>query len=126
MSYNQVKNFNPDIKFEEAIEIINETNYKIVKTTNNNYKTKSIIIATGSKNRKLGLNNEDNLIGKGISYCSTCDGIFYKDKIVAITGGGNNAIDDALYLSDIANKVYIIYRQKDFKIDSINLYKLKM
>ena len=123
--YNQVKTFNPDFKFEEVIEIKNNNDFKEVVTNKNSYKGKSIIIATGSKNRKLGLPNEDKLIGKGVSYCSTCDGMFFKDKTVAITGGGNNAIDDALYLSDIANKVYLIYRQKDFKIDSLNLEKLK-
>ncbi|MBR6690958.1 MAG: thioredoxin-disulfide reductase [Bacilli bacterium] len=123
--YNQLKNFNPDIKFEEVLEIKNNENFKEVITNKNSYKTKSVIIATGTKNRKLNLSNEDKLIGKGISYCSTCDGVFYKNKTVAITGGGNNAIDDALYLSDIANKIYVIYRQKDFKIDSINLDKLK-
>ena len=123
--YNQVKTFNPDFKFEEVIEIKNNNDFKEVVTNKNSYKGKSIIIATGSKNRKLGLPNEDKLIGKGVSYCSTCDGMFFKDKTVAITGGGNNAIDDALYLSDIANKVYLIYRQKDFRIDSLNLEKLK-
>lgn len=123
--YNQAKKFNPDIKFEEVIEVKNYDNFKEVLTTKNNYKSKSIIIATGSKNRQLGLNNEEKLIGKGISYCSTCDGVFFKDKIVAITGGGNNAIDDALYLSNLVKKIYVIYRQKDFKIDSINLDKLK-
>ena len=123
--YNQMKNFNPDIKFEEVLEIKNSNEFKEVITNKNSYKSKAIIIATGSKNRKLGLPNEEKLIGKGISYCSTCDGIFYKEKNVAIIGGGNSAIDDALYLSDIANKVYVIYRQKDFRIDSINLDKLK-
>jgi len=123
--YNQLKNFNPDIKFEEVLQIKNHNDYKEITTNKNTYKSKSVIIATGSKNRKLGLNNEERLIGKGISYCATCDGIFYKDKIVAITGGGNNAIDDALYLSNLVKKIYIIYRQKDFKLDSINLDKLK-
>ena len=123
--YEQVKKYNPDFKFEEVIEIKNSDTFKEVITNKNSYKGKSVIIATGSKNRKLGLPNEDKLIGKGVSYCSTCDGMFFKDKIVAITGGGHNAIDDALYLSDIASKVYVIYRQKDFKIDSLNLEKLK-
>ena len=123
--YNQAKDLNPDIKFEEAIEIKNYSEYKEVITNKNTYKTKAIIIATGAKSRKLGLNNEDKLIGKGISYCATCDGMFFKNKEVAITGGGNTAIDDALYLSDIVKKLYIIYRQKEFKIDSINLSKLK-
>lgn len=123
--YNQLTDLNIEIKFEEVTEISIQDNIKFVKTKKGNYTAKSVIIATGAKNRKLNLNNEDKLIGKGVSYCTTCDGMFFKDKTVAITGGGNNAIDDALYLSDIANKVYLIYRQKDFKIDSLNLEKLK-
>lgn len=123
--YTQLKFLEPDIKFEEAIEIKNYDNYKEVITKKNSYKTRSIIIASGAQNRKLGLTREDKLIGKGISYCATCDGMFFKDKEVAITGGGNSAIDDAIYLSDIAKKVYVIYRQKDFRIDSLNLSKLK-
>ncbi len=124
--YNQASDLGADIKFEEAVEIKNYDDYKEVITNKNSYKTKSIVIASGAKNRKLGLNNEDKLIGKGISYCSTCDGMFFKDKEVAITGGGNNAIDDALYLSNICKKVYVIYRRKEFRFDSINLSKLKV
>lgn len=123
--YNQVKSLNPDIKFEEVLKINNNSNEKEVITNKNTYKAKSVIVATGAQSRKLGLSNEDKLIGKGISYCATCDGMFFKDKIVAIYGGGNNAIDDALYLSNIAQKVFVIYRGKEFKIDSINLKKLK-
>jgi len=123
--YNQVKNLNPDIKFEEVLQIKNNKDFKEVITNKNSYKGKSVIIATGAQARKLGLNNEDKLIGKGISYCATCDGMFFKDKVIAITGGGNNAIDEALYLSDIASKVYVIYRRKEFKFESINLEKLK-
>lgn len=123
--YNQAKELEPDIKFEEVIEIKNYDDYKEVITNKSVYKAKAVIIASGAKNRKLGLNNEDKLLGKGVSYCSTCDGMFFKDKEVAITGGGNNAVDDALYLSNICKKVYLIYRQKNFKFDSINLSKLK-
>ena len=123
--YNQVKKLNPDIKFEEVLQINNNNEFKEVITNKNSDKSKSVIIATGSKNRKIGLNNEDNLIGKGISYCATCDGMFFKDKVVAIYGGGNSAVDEALYLSSIVKKIYIIYRGKEFKIDSENLEKLK-
>lgn len=123
--YDQIKELDIDIKFESAIEIKNYDYEKVVITNKSSYKTKTIIIASGAKNRKLGLNNEDNLIGKGLSYCSTCDGMFFKDKVVAITGGGNNAIDDALYLSNICKKVYVIYRRKEFKFDSINLSNLR-
>lgn len=123
--YEQVKELDVEIKFEEATLIKNYDNKKEVITIKNTYETKTVIIASGAKNRKLGINNEDNLIGKGVSYCSTCDGMFFKDKIVAITGGGNNAIDDALYLSNICKKVYVIYRRKEFKFDSINLSNLR-
>lgn len=123
--YNQLTDLGVEIKFEEVIEIISQENEKEVKTKKGNYLAKSVIIASGAKNRKLNLNNEDKLIGKGISYCTTCDGMFFKDKIVAIYGGGNSAIDGALYLSDICKKVYLIYRQKDFKTDNENINKLK-
>ncbi len=123
--YNQVKELGCEINFEEVIEIKNNNEFKEIITKKNTYKTKSIIIATGAENRKLGLPNEDELLGKGISYCATCDGMLFKDKVVAITGGGNTAIDDALYLSNIVKKIYVIYRQKEFRIDSINLDKLK-
>ena len=104
--YKQLTELNVEIKYEEVIEIINEDNYKEVRTKKSNYLAKSIIIAAGAKNRKLNLNNEDKLIGKGISYCTTCDGMFFKNKTVAVYGGGNSAIDGAIYLSDICKKVY--------------------
>jgi len=123
--YNQITDLNVDIKFEEVIEISSKDNTKEVKTKKGNYYAKSIIIAAGAKNRKLNLNNEDKLIGKGISYCTTCDGMFFKDKVVAVYGGGNSAIDGALYLSNICKKIYIIYRQKDFKQNNENINILK-
>jgi len=123
--YNQLTNLNIEIKYEEVIEIKNTENNKEVTTKKGNYTGKSIIIATGGTNRKLNINNEDKLIGKGISYCTTCDGMFFKGKIVAIYGGGNSAIDGALYLSNICKKVYLIYRQKDFKSITESTNKLK-
>lgn len=123
--YNQVKNLGADIVFEKVIDIKNSDDIKEVITNKNTYKTKTIILATGSVNRKLGLSNEDELIGKGISYCATCDGGFYKNKIVAVVGGGNTALEDALYLSDIANTVYLIHRRDEFRGDSVTLSNLK-
>ena len=123
--YNQLTDLGVEIKFEEVIEVISKEEIKEIKTKKGNYTAKSVIIATGAKNRKLNLNNEDKLIGKGVSYCTTCDGMFFKDKEVAIYGGGNSAIDGALYLSNICKKVYLIYRQKDFKTDNENINKLK-
>ena len=122
--YNQAKELGAEIVFDKVIEI---TNNKEVITANNKYNAKAIIIATGSDNRKLGLPNEDELIGKGVSYCATCDGAFFKGKDVAVVGGGNTALEDALYLSNLANKVYIIHRRDEFRGEdkSVNLIKQK-
>lgn len=123
--YEQAKELGTEIKFEKVVEIKNKAGYKEVITTSNKYKCKALILATGSENRKLGLSNEDDLIGKGVSYCATCDGAFYKDKIVAVVGGGNTALDDALYLTDICKKVYLIHRRDTFKGEESTLNKLK-
>ena len=123
--YNQVKALDAEIKFEKVTEIKNNSDYKEVITNKDTYKTKTIILATGSINRKLGLANEDKLIGKGISYCATCDGAFYKNKDVAIVGGGNTAVEDALYLSDIASTVYLIHRRDKFRAEEAIVSKLK-
>ena len=114
--YNQAKELGAEIKFEKVLDI---TKDKEVKTNNNTYQAKAIVIATGASSRKLNLPLEDELIGKGISYCATCDGNFYKNKEVAIVGGGNTAIEDAIYLANLASKVYVIHRREE--IQRINL-----
>lgn len=123
--YTQLTNLNVDIKFEEVLQINEKHNLKEVITKKSNYTAKSVIIATGGTNRKLNLNNEEKLIGKGVSYCALCDGMFFKNKIVGVVGGGNSAIDTCLYLSNICKQVYLIYRQKDFKIDNENIIEIK-
>lgn len=110
--YNQVKNMGAEFKFE-TVERVNED--KTVVTNNGTYSAKAVIIATGSENKKLNIENEQRFVGKGVSYCATCDGNFYKDKVVAVNGGGNTALEDALYLSDIASKIYLIHRRDEFR-----------
>lgn len=110
--YNQIKSLGVILKYEEVLEV---TDKKEVITRKDTYKGKNIIIATGLKKRKLNLENEDKLLGSGISYCATCDGNFYKNKNVAVVGGGNTALEDALYLSNIASKVYLIHRRDNFR-----------
>lgn len=105
--YEQVINLNVDIELEEVLEIVDGDIKKVI-TDSNEYNTKSIIIATGSKYRLLGLENEENLIGNGIHFCTACDGFFFKDKTVAIIGGGNSAIINAITMADISKKVYVI------------------
>ena len=123
--YNQVIDAGAEIEFEKAIEIVDNGEEKIVKTEDDEYRAKAVIIATGSENRKLGLENEDELIGRGISYCATCDGAFYKGKTVAVVGGGNTALEDALYLADIAEKVYLIHRRDEFRGEAKTVAALK-
>ncbi len=123
--YNQTKELGAEIKFERVININDLKDYKEVITKNNTYQGKTVILATGSENRKLGLDNEDKLVGHGVSYCATCDGMFFKGKDVAVIGGGDTAIDDARYLSNIANKVYLIHRRDTFKAEAQEIEELK-
>lgn len=81
-------------------------------------KCKAVIIAAGARNRHMGIANEEELTGKGVSYCATCDGSFYKGKTVAVFGGGNTAVEDAIYLAGICSKVYIIHRREQFRAES--------
>ncbi len=86
---------------------------KTVITDDGEFQSKAVIIATGAKHRRLGLPNEENLIGEGISFCAVCDGAFYKDKVVGVVGGGNSALQEAILLSDLAEKVYV-FQNLDF------------
>lgn len=110
--YNQAIELGMEYKTEKVIEL---TKDKEVITTKSKYKGKSIIIATGLKQRKLELPNEDKFIGKGVSYCALCDGNFYKNLDVLVVGGGNTALEDVLYLSNICNKVYLVHRRSEFR-----------
>ena len=112
--YKQIKDFGCEVKFETVVRI---TKDKKVITNKGEYQAKAIILATGAFNRRLNIENEQNYVGRGLSYCATCDGNFYKDKVVAVVGGGNMALEDALYLSDIAKKVYLIHRRDTFKAE---------
>ena len=123
--YNQAKGLGAEFIFEKVAGIKDENSVKIVTTNKNTYKAKTVIIATGSENRKLGLENEDKLVGRGVSYCATCDGNFFRKKVVAVVGGGNTALEDALYLSDLARQVYLIQRRDSFRGEEANSEKLK-
>nr|MBP3258567.1 FAD-dependent oxidoreductase [Bacilli bacterium] len=120
--YNQVKNLGGEFKFE-SVKYIDDNN-KVI-TSNGEYEAKAIILAIGAENRKLNVDGEANLIGKGVSYCATCDGNFYKGKVVAVVGGGNTALEDAIYLSGIANKVYVIHRNDTFRAEESYQNELK-
>jgi len=105
--YNQVIELGGDFEIEEVLRVKFDE-IKTVTTDMGEYQAKSIIFATGSKFRTLGLDREEEFIGNGISFCVACDGAFYKDKVVAVVGGGNSAIINAITLSDLCSKVYVI------------------
>lgn len=109
----QTKLNNVQYKYGECLDIIDNKNYKIVKTNIEELTCRAIIIATGRKPRQLQVDNAKTLIGKGISYCATCDGNFFKEKDVVVIGGSDTALTEALYLSNICNKITILVR-KDY------------
>ena len=123
--YEQAKGLGAEFVFEKVVEIRPEKDAKVIITPKNTYTAKTVILATGSENRKLGLEDEDKLVGRGVSYCATCDGNFYRNKVVAVVGGGNTALEDALYLADLAEKVYLIHRRDSFRGEEANAARLK-
>jgi len=101
-----------------------ENSFEVILDNKEKYFTKTILLATGTKHRQLGLKNENKFIGRGISYCATCDGMLFKNKIVAVIGGSDSALTSALYLAEIASKVYIIYRGKALRGEPAWLEKI--
>lgn len=102
-----------------------ENGDKLVCTKKNTYQTKAVIFAMGASHRKLMIPGEEELSGMGVSYCATCDGAFYKDMVTVVIGGGNTAVEDALFLSRICKKVYLVHRRKEFRAEKILLEQLK-
>ncbi len=111
---------NAQIVDDEVIEIQQKNKHFHVKCGFGEYKGKTIIYATGGKHRKLGVPGEEQFAGKGVSYCATCDGPLFKDKVLAVVGGSDSAAKDALFLSEHASKVYIIYRRQEIRAEPIN------
>ena len=122
--YDQAKALGAEFAFEKVTGI-EDGDVKTVVTAKNRYEGRAVIIATGSENRKLGVAGEDELVGRGVSYCATCDGAFYRKKTVAVVGGGNTALEDALYLADLAEKVYLIHRRDQFRGDETTVARLR-
>ena len=114
--YEQIIDLGGEINIEEVLSIENGKLKKVI-TDENTYETKSIIIASGSKYKTLNLDNEEELIGNGISFCTVCDGSFYKNKNVCVVGGANSALNSVLYLSKLCNKVYLVVRGPKLKGD---------
>ena len=123
--YEQATELGAEVKYEKVLGIIDNSDKKIVKTDSGEYETKAVILATGAKNRPLGIDREQELIGAGVSYCATCDGAFFRGKDVAVVGGGNTALEDAQFLSNYCNKVYVIHRRDSFRGEIKHVEALK-
>ena len=123
--YEQAAGLGAELRYEKALAIEEQDGCKVVKTSKCDYVCKAVILATGAKNRPLGLENEQKLIGRGVSYCATCDGAFFRGRTVAVNGGGNTALEDAAYLADICEKVYLIHRRDAFRGDDRDVEKLR-
>lgn len=117
--YSQIKALEIPYQYGNVIDIKKHQNDFIITTEEEEIKCKSIILATGRNPRKLELEHENELIGRGISWCATCDGMFYKNKEVIVVGGGNSALEEAYYLSSICTKVTIIHRRNQFRADEM-------
>ncbi len=117
---NQCASFGAEFVFDKITSLTLEGDVKSISlASGKELQSKTIVIASGASSRKLGVVGEENFIGKGVSYCATCDGAFFKGKTVAVIGGGNTAAEDALYLEKLANKVYLVHRRNALRADRI-------
>lgn len=112
---NQALKLGTETISEKVKEIREEEGIKIIVTEAKEYPCKSVIIATGVAHRHLGIEKEDKLVGSGVSYCATCDGAFFRGRDVAVIGGGNTALQDAAFLANYCNKVYVVHRREEFR-----------
>lgn len=103
----------------EVVEVQLKDTIKVVKTHKDTLYAKTVVAATGAEHKHLGVENEEKLTGRGVGYCATCDGMFYKNKTVTVVGGGNSAVSDALYLSKICKKVYLVHRRDTLRATKV-------
>lgn len=117
----QAERFGVELVQAEVIAIENTLQGKKVVTTEGEYVGRTLIVTVGARRRELGVEGEKEFLGRGVSYCATCDGAFFKGVPVAVVGGGDTAVKEALYLSDIASKVYLIHRREGFRANPTSL-----
>ncbi|ADC49130.1 thioredoxin reductase (TDOR) [Alkalihalophilus pseudofirmus OF4] len=117
--FEHAKKFGAEYGYGDVKEIIDEGNYKIVKAGSKEYKARSVIVATGAEYKKLGIPGEKELSGRGVSYCAVCDGAFFKGKELVVVGGGDSAVEEAVYLTRFASKVTVIHRRDQLRAQKI-------
>ncbi len=120
LSFNKIT-----LKAEKIVSVVKDNNLFVVQSTKGEYLSKTVLIASGTREKKLGVKGEKEFFGKGVSSCAVCDGNFYQNQIVAVVGGGNSAFEEALYLSMIASKVLLIHRSDNFRADKFLIDKVR-
>lgn len=121
----QAERFGADVRYEDATELSLEGEVKTVVSDSETYQARSVILALGSEYKKLGLPNEQELSGKGVSYCATCDGFFFKGKEIAVVGGGDSAVTEALFLARFGTTVHVIHRRDELRASQIMADRLQ-
>ncbi|NEU30163.1 thioredoxin-disulfide reductase [bacterium LRH843] len=117
--FEHAKKFGAEYGYGDIKEIVDQGDIKIVKAGNKEYKARSVIVATGAEYKKLGIPGEQELVGRGVSYCAVCDGAFFKEKELVVVGGGDSAVEEAIYLTRFASKVTIIHRREELRAQRI-------
>ena len=118
---NQAKRFGAEFKFATVDKITLEGNMKVLKIADEEIRAKTVIICTGAEPRRLDVPGETKLTGKGVSYCATCDGAFFREAVIAVVGGGDSAVKEAIYLTKFASKVYVIHRRDELRAEKITI-----
>jgi len=113
------RKFGLEIITDNIVEIYTDGRYKIVRGDGDEYRAKAVIVATGGHPRKLGVSGEEELAGRGVSYCAICDGAFFKDQIIAVSGGGDAAVEEGMFLTKFGKRVYIIHRRNELRAQKI-------
>lgn len=121
----QAEKFGAKIIFEETSKIVKQKDKFVVETLRNKYESRGVILASGKKPRELGVKGENEFKGRGVSYCATCDVPFFKNKVLAVVGGGNSALDATLLASKVCSKVYLIHRRDSFVGEQVLISKVK-
>lgn len=119
-----VESFDVEIKTEDVVNMDIDDDIKVVHTSAGSYRTKTIILATGATWKKIGLEGEQTFSGRGVSYCATCDGAFYRKKTTLVVGGGDVAVEDAIYLARLCEKVYLVHRRDELRAVKVLQEKL--
>lgn len=118
---NQAKRFGAEFKFATVDKITLDGNMKVLKIADEEIRAKTVIICTGAEPRRLDVPGETKLTGKGVSYCATCDGAFFREAVIAVVGGGDSAVKEAIYLTKFASKVYVIHRRDELRAEKITI-----